>query len=378
MFFLKLKPMKKTIFVSAFIIMIALLTVISCKKEVKKDLMADEPHLDYSYNYELSNGAGNGLVTNAGARLGRVLFYDTKLSKNNKVSCSSCHKQSLAFSDNVAFSDGFNGGKTGRNSMPIVNAIDSKGFFWDHRTKKLKDMVLQPIKHEVEMGLDDPSFMIAKLKATTYYPKLFNEAYGTSEITKEAIGDAMAQFISSIDSRKSRADKANMINPFGWGSNSSLFNVEENKGAQLFQSAGCTHCHSGNNLRGWNEEGFENIGLDYEYTDKGLSVLTGNPAHDGAFKIPSLRNIGLTGPYMHDGRYKTLEEVVEHYNSGIKYSNTLSMALRKTDPITYEILPEPKRLNLSDYDKKCLVAFLNTMTDVSITTDPKFSDPFSH
>jgi cytochrome c peroxidase len=371
--------MKKITFVSAILLVTVVLSIISCKKEkeAKQNPAQNEPYLDYSYNYEANNASLYG-VTNAGARLGRVLFYDTKLSKNNKISCASCHKQSLAFSDNRAFSDGFNGGKTARNSMPIINAIESKGFFWDHRTKNLKDMVLQPIRHEVEMGLEDPAFMVEKLKSTSYYPKLFSEAYGTPEITREAVGDAMAQFISSIISRDSKADKANVLSPSGgWGPNNVL-TPEENAGAALFQSAGCVNCHAGINLRGWNDDGFENIGLDYVYSDKGLGALTGNPLNDGKFKIPSLRNVALTAPYMHDGRFATLEEVVEHYNSGIKYSDNLSWMLRKTDPANGQLLPEAKRLNLSALDKNNLVAFLRTLTDSKIATDPKFSDPFRH
>jgi cytochrome c peroxidase len=368
--------MKKIAFVSAILLVTVVLSMISCKKDVKQTQSQDEPILDYSYNYEANNASLYG-VTNAGARLGRVLFYDTKLSKNNKISCSSCHKQSLAFSDNRAFSEGFNGGKTARNSMPIINAIDSKGFFWDHRTKNLKDMVLQPIRHEVEMGLEDPAFMVEKLKSTSYYPRLFNEAFGTPEITKEAVGNAMAQFVSSIISRDSKADKANILNPSGgWGTNNNVLTAEENAGAAVFQSAGCVNCHTGINLRGWNEEGFQNIGLDYVYADKGLGAVTGNPINDGMFKIPSLRNVALTAPYMHDGRFGTLEEVVEHYNSGVKYSDNLSWVLRKADPVSGQLLPEPKRLDLSIPDKRNLVAFLKTLTDSKITTDPKFSNPF--
>jgi cytochrome c peroxidase len=260
--------------------------------------------------------------------------------------------------------------------MAVINAINSTGFFWDHRTQKLEDMVLQPIKHQVEMGLDNTDFLIKKLGATSFYPRLFNEAFGSPDITRENIGKALAQFLYSMFGANSKADQAGVINGGGWGGPSNILSSDEQLGAQLFQQKGCTNCHAGSNLRGWGDDGFENIGLDAVYADRGLGALLNDPTKDGQFKIPSLRNVGLTAPYMHDGRYKTLEEVVDHYNSGIIYSNNLSMMLRARDPQTYQFLNEPVRMNMSDNDKRCLVAFLRTLTDASITSDPKFSDPF--
>lgn len=370
--------MKKLFVVSILTAAIACSIFVACKKH-EFQTREDAPYLDESYDYEAavmaSDSGNNGKVTNAGARLGRALFYDTKLSKNNAVACASCHKQDLAFADNVAFSNGFEGGKTGRNSMSIVNAIDSKGFFWDNRTQNLQDMVLQPIRHQVEMGLESSEFLVAKLKATSYYPNLFYEAFGSPQITKELVGKAMAQFIFSMVTGNSKADKANVIFG-GWNTNSSILTPDEQHGSALFQNMGCAGCHSGKNLRGWNDLGFANIGLDYDYPDKGMGAITSDPLQNGVFKIPSLRNVALTAPYMHDGRYATLEQVVEHYNSGIIYSPTLSTQLQKIDPITYQFLNEGIKMNLSDDDKRGLVAFLKTLTDYALTTDPKFSDPF--
>ncbi len=374
--------MKKIIFIWIAAISLGSALFMACKKQepVAKN-NEDKPNLDYSYNYEAAllglDSVTGHIVTNAGARLGRALFYDKKLSQNNTISCASCHKQEFAFADNLSFSDGFNGGKTGRNSMTIVNAVNSQGFFWDNRTIRLEDMVLQPIRHQVEMGLESSEFLVKKLNATSYYPQLFQEAFGSTSISKEAIGKALAQFIYSMFNVNSKADKANVLNG-GWNVNTGILTSEEQTGASLFQSIGCANCHSGRNLRGWNDVGFENIGLDAVYTDKGMGSLLSDPAMDGVFKIPSLRNVGLTAPYMHDGRYKTLEEVVEHYNSGIVFSPTLSYQLRKHDPITYQPLDEAVTFNLTDENKKCLVAFLKTLTDYSLVADTKFSNPYKN
>lgn len=356
--------------------LVAAAVFFSCRKEPPAKDTAPEPDVNYSFNYQnFSTGGVIPGVTNGGARLGRVLFYDKRLSLNNTVACGTCHKQNIAFSDNVALSNGFNGGKTGRNSMPIINPQQSKGFFWDHRTQKLQDMVLQPIRHEVEMGLDNTEFLVKKLEATTFYPRLFNEAFGSSEITREKIGSALAQFINAMFSQQTRADKAGVLNG-GWNILPGILTTDEIKGSNLFQQKGCEGCHAGINLRGWGEEGFANIGLDEVYADKGLGALMSDPTLDGHFKIPSLRNVELTAPYMHDGRYKTLEEVVEHYNSAIKYSSTLSLELREWDPVSGQPLEKALRLNLTEDEKRCLVAFLKTLTDHTFISDPKFSDPF--
>ncbi len=362
-----------------FLLPCCLLLLLSCKKQ-DAEIKETEPEINYSYNYKLAGGADSVAghpISNEAARLGRLLFYDVRLSSNNKVSCGSCHKQELAFSDNVALSTGFNGGLTGRNSMPIINAIDAKGFFWDHRTKRLEDMVLQPIRHQVEMGLDNTELLVKKLGATSYYPRLFMEAFGSEEINKERMGIAMANFIYSMRVNNSNVDKSEILTAGGWNDfKHGVLTPDEERGAAVFTSSGCLGCHSGTNLRGGNDEGFENIGLDEVYADKGMGAYLNDPSQDGKFKIPSLRNVELTAPYMHDGRYNTLEEVIEHYNSGVKYSPNLSQQLRKYDPVTYQFLEEPKRLDLNERDKKCLVAFLKAMTDRSLVNDPKFSDPF--
>lgn len=375
--------MKKTILVSSIAAVVTVSAIFSsCKKDhATTTTNEDKPNLDYSYDYVSSTSQFTNTanpITNAGARLGRALFYDKKLSKNNMVACASCHKQEFAFADNVSFSDGFNGGKTSRNSMAIINAIQSQGFFWDNRTQKLEDMVLQPIKHQVEMGLDNSSFLIDKLNATSYYPQLFNEAFGNSTITHEAIGKALAQFIYSMFVSNSKADKANIFIGNGWIANNGVLTTQEQSGATLFQNLGCANCHASSNMRGWGDLTWGNIGLDSVYTDKGLGALLSDPSRDGVFKVPSLRNVALTAPYMHDGRYATLEQVVEHYNSGIMYNANLSSQLLARDPVTYQPLQQAVKFNLTDEQKQSLVAFLKTLTDFSLTSDPKFSNPYKN
>ena len=174
-----------------------------------------------------------------------------------------------------------------------------------------------------------------------------------------------------------KADKASILNG-GWNTNNGILTAEEQTGAALFQSLGCNNCHAGNNIRGWNDIGWGDVGLDSVYTDNGLGNLTSKSTDNGVFKVPSLRNIALTAPYMHDGRYKTLEEVVEHYNSGVMYNSNLSAEFLQVDPVTYQPLQAAKRLNLTNYQKGALVAFFKTLTDYSLVADPKFSNPYKN
>lgn len=293
-------------------------------------------------------------ITNAGATLGRVLFYDKLLSVNNTVSCSSCHQQAAGFSDHATLSVGFAGGLTGRHSMSLVNAryYQNGRFFWDERAATLEAQTLQPIQDAVEMGMT-LSALEAKLAATSYYPDLFNDAFGTPDITSERISRSLAQFIRSIVSYQSKFDAGIPIN-------FSNFTAQENQGRNIFMGpqGGCGACH-GTEIQIANAP--HNNGLEAVATDLGVS--------NGRFKVPSLRNIALSSPYMHDGRFTTLAQVVEHYNSGVQNSPDLAPQLRQPNG-------QPRRLNLTQADKDALIAFMNTLTDDSITTDVRFSDPF--
>ena len=311
-------------------------------------------------------------TTNAGAALGRVLFYDKRLSANQTVSCSSCHQAEHGFSDPRKFSVGFDGGLTDRNSMGLTNAryYLRENFFWDERAATLEDQVLMPIQNEVEMGMT-LDLLVQRIDAEPFYGELFTAAFGTPEVNVTRISRALAQFVRSIVSGSSKYD-------LGVPTNFSNLTALENQGRQIFQgpAGGCAACHGSDNFVPGNA--LFNNGLENPYADKGLGEVTGLTSDEGFFKVPSLRNIELTAPYMHDGRFATLEQVVEFYNSGVVNHPNLSPQLRLPPGPPGSPPPQPRRLNLTAQQKTALVAFLKTLTDTSVTTHPKYSDPFRY
>ena len=320
-------------------------------------------------------------VTDMGATLGRVLFYDTNLSANNSISCASCHQQEFGFSDPLTFSIGFEGGFTGRNSMGLAQAAyyANGRFFWDERAASLEDQVVMPIQDHIEMGmeLDD---LITKLNGIDYYPELFEQAFDDATITVQGIENALAQFVRSMVSYNSKFDlgMANLQPGQNIGNTPfSNFTPQENMGKALFFSnrTNCATCHGTTNFVA---PGARNNGLDLVYEDNGLGEVSGNPQDNGLFKVNSLRNIAITAPFMHDGRFATLEEVIEHYNSGVQAHPNLSPTLRQGQG------PggggpnggAPRQLNLTEMEKVALIRFLETLTDEVMQEDEKFSDPF--
>jgi cytochrome c peroxidase len=310
---------------------------------------------------------------NQKATLGRVLFYERRLSLNSSVACASCHQQDAAFSDKVAFSRGFENKLTRRNSMPIQNLGFSTGgvifnpfqsngaFFWDARETNLKDLISRPITNHVEMGIDDVSELPTRLVGLPYYQDLFKKAYGSEEITVDKIADAMTIFLVAIRAENTRFDQVNQ----GLGS----YNALELEGQRLFNTKyDCASCHQ---LfpQAYSSAQFMNIGLEFPNVDKGMGAVTNNAQLNGMFKIPNLRNVALTAPYMHDGRFATLDDVLEHYSHGIQDDPNLDERLRATTG-------QPLRMNISDNEKTAIIAFLNTLTDYSMITDEKYSDPF--
>lgn len=324
----------------------------------------------------IDNTPDENPITNEGATLGRVLFYDKKLSANGTVSCASCHKQNKGFSDEATLSVGFDGGLTGRHSMTLINArFYQRGrFFWDERAETLEDQVLMPFQDPVEMGMTLEQ-VVSTVQEQDYYPALFQSAFGTDEINSDRIAKALAQFVRSIVSYSSKYDdgRAQSVNP---GVDFPNFTAEENLGKSLFfqtipnGGGACFGCHTTEAFVSANP-GPQNNGLDASSTDDlGAGEVFNNPIFVGRFKTTSLRNIELTAPYMHDGRFNTLEEVIEHYNSGIQAHPTLSPALTDGNG-------DPVQLNLTDEEKAALVAFLKTLTDQSVATEVKWSDPFN-
>jgi len=299
-------------------------------------------------------------LTQEGVELGRRLFFEKMLSVNNSQSCASCHQPANAFSDGgKRFSIGAEGATGTRNAMMLFNLAWKRSFFWDGRAATLRQQVLMPIQNPVEMhqSLDK---VIAKLAATPDYPALFASAFGGPEITTNRVALALEQFVLTRISCDSKLDRALQ--------GSEELTDEEKRGFELFMTeydprrglrgADCFHCHGGPLFQ---SQGFANNGLDAVFADAGRGAVTGREWDKGRFAVPSLRNVELTGPYMHDGRFKTLEEVVAHYCTGVKRSATLDPNLAK-HPDGGVPLTEP--------EQKALVAFLKTLTEESLRPEP--------
>lgn len=313
------------------------------------------------------NTPNNNPTTNQGATLGRVIFYDKILSANRSISCGSCHGANTGFSDSKTFSDGFNNGKTGRHSMTLANArfYNNGSFFWDERANTLEEQVLMPIQDPVEMGMSLDS-VTARMKRTDYYANLFTNSFGDSTITENRIALGLAQFVRSMVSFESKYDVGRR-QVGNQAFNFPNFTASENNGKSLFLSnrLACANCHGTDAFIAPNAR---NNGLDATTTDPGVGGITNRNNDDGDFKVGSLKNIAVSGPYMHDGRFSTLQQVIEHYNSGVQNHPNLSNQLRVNGQV--------RRLNLSQNEKNNLLAFLHTLTDDSMIDDEKFSDPF--
>ncbi|MFT5513731.1 MAG: cytochrome c peroxidase [Bacteroidia bacterium] len=311
-------------------------------------------------------------ISDNGATLGRVLFYDKNLSLSKTISCASCHQQQFGFSDTARFSVGHAGDKTKRHSMALANSrFRTSGiFFWDGRASALEVQVLKPIQDATEMNLTLTQ-LIEMVEAQPYYPILFKRAFGTTSIDTVKIAQALAQFVRSMQSFDSKYDQGRLNDQRD--SSFTNFSTQENLGKSLFfnfSKGNCAGCHY--------SDAFvmdipRNNGLVSENTsnaDIGYLGTTGDPQDLGKFIAPSLRNIGVRPPYMHDGRFATLGEVVSHYSESILWSETLDPHLLGSQPNT------AKRFNLNNTEKEALVAFLNTLTDNVIFSDERFSDPF--
>ncbi|MCA3693882.1 cytochrome c peroxidase [Aquidulcibacter sp.] len=316
------------------------------------------------------NTPNNNAIANRAASLGRVLFYDRRLSVNDTISCASCHRQANGFSDPRQFSTGFSGTAfTTAHAMRLGNISYYRPgtMFWDKRAASVEAQATQPIQNAVEMGWDTAAggigALITKMAATSYYPDLFNFAFGSSTITEARIQQALAQFERAMVSTGSKWDTgyATVFSPTGPNRNLGVdlpnFTAQENRGRTLYFTppnqggAGCAACHNA-----------PTFALAPNSLSNGLDA-----GETRIFKSPSLKNMGVGGPYMHDGRFTTLEQVVEHYNSGVQAGPALDNRLQRNGV--------PQRLNLSVADKAALAAFLRTLDDTALLTDPKFASP---
>lgn len=367
-----LNLMRIKIFVVSSLVLFILL---ACKKN-KSDSPEEEEIVQDNTPYVLDKGsfplppiAGDNKLTAQGVLLGRMLFYEKLLSRNNSISCSSCHMQEFAFTDTARFSLGVLGLKGKRQAMPVFNtAWHTNDFFWDGRAHLLRDQSLKPIQDTLEM-FESLTAVVAKLNTRSTYTAQFARTFGSGEITPGRISLALEQFMNSIVSNGSRYDQ------FLAGT-TTLTTSEENGRKLFFQEynkffpnqsgAECAHCHGGFNFT---NNDYMNNGLDSDasVTDIGREKVSGNSADRAKFKVPSLRNVELTAPYMHDGRFRTLEEVVDHYNSGLKSSSHIDPALENT---------RSTGLMLNSQQKADLVNFLKTLTDRGLTGNKNYATPF--
>lgn len=350
--------MKKILVIGVLVCAVVIVSVIGCKRDSSMaNLSPAAPGISFAvpqgwpqpvYTFD------NNKLTQAGFELGRKLFYDTRLSKDNSVSCGTCHQQFAAFANlDHPLSHGVYGLFGTRNAPGLFNDAWQPSFFWDGGVINIENQPINPIQNHVEMDETLPD-IINKLGADADYKARFNSVFGNDSITSQRIFKALAQFMVAMVSDNSRYDK------YIRGENGGALTAQELHGLQLFRDK-CAACHK------------EPLFTDYSYRNNGLSVdpslndsgrahITGSPDDMYKFRVPSLRNIDLTRPYMHDGRFSTLDAVLEHYRTGIVQSPTL-------DPLL------SNGIDMTDTDKADIISFLQTLTDTSFVKDQRFSEP---
>ena len=307
-------------------------------------------------------------LTEDGVTLGRYLFYDPILSGNEKMACADCHLPQGGFTDNLAVSKGVDGISGTRSSMSLVNAgYLTKGLFWDGRTQTLEEQALLPVEDVNELHNDWES-VEEKLRMHNDYPTRFRKAFGINhagEITRDLAVKAIAQFERSLVSANSKYDRVIRKEEF--------FEEDELNGFEIFfdepndlPDAECGHCHNAPlfTVNQYFNNGIDSVGSLEDFEDKGLGAITNSLFDNGKFRAPSLRNIALTAPYMHDGRFQTLEEVIDHYNEGAHFADNI-------DPLI-----KTRGLGLSEQNKSDLLAFLHALTDTSFVNNPAYQNPF--
>lgn len=366
-------------------ITLLILLLASCRKEPDispdpctdcgDDALIEGRYQPEAYAFELPDWMPMPIIpednptTVAGVALGRRLFYDPILSADSTQSCASCHQQKRAFTDGRVLSVGIRGLEGRRNAMSLVNmGYNARGFFWDGRSDNLEEQALIPIEDHLEMD-NTWEAVEEDLRAHPDYPRYFREAFGVerkSEIDRELVVKAIAQFERTLISYQSRYDQI-VWERQGFPTDSEqrgleLFFIEDN---QEVEHPGCSHCHFNPHFT---DHSFKNNGLDTvanleDFSDLGRGEVTNNRFDNGKFRVPSLRNVALTAPYMHDGRFETLEEVLDHYSSG-------GHGIINEDP---NIRP----FTMTEQDKADLIAFLNMLTDTSFINNPAFANPFT-
>lgn len=351
-----------------FIYILLFTFILACSKEDSPDTEVYEPtplDIDIPVLFQQTILSpvipNNNPQTLEGVALGKKLFFDPILSDDETMACASCHKPQNAFTDNTATSDGIDGIFGNRNSMPLFNLAWNydERFAWDGKELSLERQALEPVQNPIEMHSDWDE-VVAKLVAHPEYPELFRLAFKTRTITKELTTKALAQFERTLISANSKFDK------FSLGQ--TTLTPQEQNGLAVFldESRGdCFHCHGNPNNPLWTDNDFHNNGLDANFLDLGLGGVTGDPNDNGKFRSPSLRNLEYTAPYMHDGRFETLDEVINFYSEGLQNSPTIDPLMKKV---------EEGGVQLSTQDKADLKAFLLTLSDPSFLTNPDFQN----
>ena len=305
--------------------------------------------------------------TQEGIKLGRYLFYDKRLSDDNSQACASCHLQDYGFSDFNRFSTGIDGIEGDKNAMAIINLAWQDFFFWDGRSETMEEQAEEPVINPIEMHTTWEKVLM-KLEADPEYQTLFTAAFGANAFTTENATKAISQFERTLISGNSKFDigfaqTQDVLQPFP------NFTLNENRGKDLFfsESGDCFHCHANPTFGAFGELQFSNNGLDSMLMPgSGREGVTGNPADRAKFKVTTLRNIEYTFPYMHDGRFQNLQQVIEFYNFGGHPSPTIDPNMKAAGT----------GRNWTQDQKNDLLAFLFTLSDIEFLTDTTFSDPF--
>lgn len=303
----------------------------------------------------------NNPLTEEGVVLGKKLFFDTLLSGDETQSCATCHNPQKAFTDSKKFSRGIKGDLGKRNAMPLFNLawnFDER-FNWDGSEFGLEKQALEPVRNPIEMHANWQT-VAEKLQQNATYRELFLKAFGPLEIDSILVAKALAQFQRTLISGSSKFDK--------YLQGEATLTPEEQDGFTIFMEEAkgdCFHCHGSDNNPLWTDNQFHNNGLDAIFTDLGLGAITGDPNDNGKFKTPTIRNLAFTAPYMHDGRFETLDEVIEHYSTGLKPSITISPLMKK--------VPQGG-VGLSTEEKAALKAFLLSLSDYDFISNPSFQE----
>lgn len=350
-----------------FVLLYITVVLFSCKRDAQ--LIPDKPT---PYTLNIPPGFPQPIIppdnplTVEGVELGRHLFYEKMLSDDNSMSCATCHQQQHNFTDPQRYSKGITGAEGTRNSMTLVNLAYHNSFFWDGRAQTLEQQIFEPVRNPIEMNTTWTK-VERKLNDSPKYKQMFFKAFGTYNIDSVLVSKAIAQFLRTLISANSKFDK--------YLRGELVLTQQEFNGMELFMrdkipnlmsGADCFHCH---NKPLFMSNFFSNNGLDATFNDLGRGAITGNVSDMGKFRIPTLRNIEVSGPYMHDGRFNTLDEVINHYSEGLVHSSTIDPLMKFVNDGGVQLLPS---------EKADLKAFLLTLTDHDFLTNPKFSNPHPH